>query len=184
MEVIQVKKKTPWLLLLAAIGLLALAILLLVSPEAWVETLLLISTCAILVIYGAVRMLECSRKKEDLKGLFTILITWGIAAALLTLDIRVYGDGETKADQQKQRRKEHGQHVDVQLHRRTLPSIHMWFSLHFYPHCSTVFAMTQQRISNRRIYGLCDNRDNRDDLYDTSAGCHGCLYHGRSSAML
>ena len=88
MQVLQVKKKTPWLLLLAAIGLLALAILLLVSPEAWVETLLLISTCAILVIYGAVRMLECSRKKEDLKGLFTILITWGIAAALLTLDIQ------------------------------------------------------------------------------------------------
>ena len=88
MQVVQVKKKTPWLLLLAAIGLLALAILLLVSPEAWVATLLLISTCAILVIYGAVRMLECSRKKEDLKGLFTILITWGIAAALLTLDIQ------------------------------------------------------------------------------------------------
>ena len=53
-------------------------------------------------------------------------------------------------------------------------------SQRFRPHCSTVFAMTQQRISNRRIYTLCDNSDNRDDLYDTSVDCHGCLYHGRS----
>lgn len=43
--------------------------------------------------------------------------------------------------------------------------------------CYLLLTVTLQPLAR-------DNRDNCDDLHDTSVGCHGCLYHGRPSAML
>ena len=54
----------------------------------------------------------------------------------------------------------------------------MWCMLpRFMTACYLLHTVTLQPLAR-------DNRDNCDDLHDTSVGCHGCLYHGRPSAML
>ena len=86
MEVKKVSTKIPWFTLLGAIGIFILGILFIMMDEILVEAVLILGAVGLLLVYGIVRMVQCFKIKKHLEGIISLVICWGVAAALYLLD--------------------------------------------------------------------------------------------------
>ena len=86
MEVKKVSTKIPWFTLLGAIGIFILGILFIMMDEILVEAVLILGAVGLLLVYGIVRMVQCFKIKKHLEGIISLVICWGVAAALFLLD--------------------------------------------------------------------------------------------------